>query len=614
MITLQHIDEFFDNNANLLESFAKEFEGYIVEARDKKTVPIYLTKVRVKAKTSCFLKVKRKRYSSLADISDLVGFRVLCLFEQDVPVALSYLVKFLADKTKQQNGVWTYKIQEIAFFNWNATQLSQIVIPSLKGILANSLPESSAMRGWRELKEIDAASPFPRKRVGSYTWLHNTTEQSIAIRDEVRGSGYKSIHIVATTFRDSVEIPFEIQLRTFIQDVWGELEHSLNYKGTRLPQIQKAFQLLASELQAKDQLISDLREVLDRHTIGRKNLEGNLLPGSWYGYEKPDVTLLVQHIPEAQDYLTLMETYQRDATAANGWTQKPQAEALWATLLPLLESENQKQSPATNIADVVRLFETAFWSRLSQDLDKALDCYDELHKNPTGADRWVLPFRHGEVYLQRGMIDKALYSFDLCESIFSKLPITQRVAADKLRMHAIATNLAHVYWSLGPDFVEIAIEKAQLAVEMLNDATSSEATDRPKRKLHALSNLCFYLQEHALNSGPSTSFNFALLDGTLNQLMALMESILKTEQAASIVVNVYDTLAWCCYNKAIREKSGSTINYNHWLGQACAWIGHVMQASGDLSPLGLYAYDLRRQHIEFILTEKARADSANNHL
>jgi Region found in RelA / SpoT proteins len=147
--------------------------------------------------------------------------------------------------------------------------------------------------------------------------------QEIKVSHVKKGSGYRSIHLIGQISIGTMDVKFEVQIRTLIQDVWGELEHKLNYKGVKLPQIEKAFALLAKELQAKDQMIADLKNTLDGNIAGKRSIESVTAPSTWMGYSASDLALLDESdLEPLQSYFDWMADYQRTKLLSSGGSGK----------------------------------------------------------------------------------------------------------------------------------------------------------------------------------------------------------------------------------------------------------------------------------------------------
>jgi len=226
-----------------LKGELKALDEMIVDARDEKDIPVYVSKYRIKSPESIYLKTKRKRITDLTTITDYAGLRVLTLFEKD----LFELNDFLLENYKNRG----YELESLNVFNYHNDEHH---LESITQIAAKYFPE-------------------------------------VPVTSIKKKSGYKSIHYIIKRTLGKAQLLIEIQLRTLLQDVWGELEHSLSYKkGDIHPHIKKSFAILSRDLENNDMLISHLREISDRERSGEKfsneksgprvylNYEGDIVP------------------------------------------------------------------------------------------------------------------------------------------------------------------------------------------------------------------------------------------------------------------------------------------------------------------------------------------------
>lgn len=94
-ITYGNVEEYLKRTASDIKHHLSVLEAGLIEARDNKHVPIHLMKWRIKSADSIYLKTKRKAKTSLKEVADIGGFRVLCMFEQDILPVHKCLVELL---------------------------------------------------------------------------------------------------------------------------------------------------------------------------------------------------------------------------------------------------------------------------------------------------------------------------------------------------------------------------------------------------------------------------------------------------------------------------------------------------------------------------------------
>jgi len=103
------------------------------------------------------------------------------------------------------------------------------------------------------------------------------------IENQQKESGYTSIHYVLRFRESAVPVAnrpwFEIQVRTLVGDIWGEIEHILGYKPGKHTSfaVRKQFQILASQLTAIDEHFNFLYTELSRFQEIVSYDEGNPL-------------------------------------------------------------------------------------------------------------------------------------------------------------------------------------------------------------------------------------------------------------------------------------------------------------------------------------------------
>lgn len=120
----------------------------------------------------------------------------------------------------------------------------------------------------RESQDIEISTDFPPV---AYLSSDLTGRFGLShLQRKERESGYASVHYILR-FRDSV-VPredrpwFELQVRTLVEDAWGEIEHILGYKPNKRTSfaVRKQFQILSKELSAIDEHFNFLYEELLR--------------------------------------------------------------------------------------------------------------------------------------------------------------------------------------------------------------------------------------------------------------------------------------------------------------------------------------------------------------
>jgi ppGpp synthetase/RelA/SpoT-type nucleotidyltranferase len=192
----------------------------------------FYTRVRVKSYDSAVKKVYTVRrvwkepLYSFADIEDIVGLRIVTLYEDDILKAFDHLFfgmiktgstlsqplfKLLAPPKSQS---WNY-IKSVRVYRRPRVENQP---PDVYGAAAETLKA-------RIKKEFKDAPQLLRAHLDKF-------------KDHSRPDDYSSLHIILVALGRSkdreVEIPVEVQIRTAGEDIWEEINHELSYKATDL--------------------------------------------------------------------------------------------------------------------------------------------------------------------------------------------------------------------------------------------------------------------------------------------------------------------------------------------------------------------------------------------
>ncbi len=79
-------------------------------------------------------------------------------------------------------------------------------------------------------KQIEAGDWFFRENPIAYSWDPESSEyfKAFGLDPKIKDSYYTSIHYVIKPRKDS-NICCEIQIRTLFEEIWGEIDHTINY-------------------------------------------------------------------------------------------------------------------------------------------------------------------------------------------------------------------------------------------------------------------------------------------------------------------------------------------------------------------------------------------------
>lgn len=578
--SLQDSKTYHSQHAENWRKILQDLDSTLAEARDQGKAPIYLTKTRIKQPESAYFKFKRKQRVDPKTITDWIGLRVLCLFQQDIEPTYQLLLKIMFQLHPLSGGSsYHFKLKEVNIFNWpkeNANRLGQL----LKGELNNDSLKSTikdTADGFDVAFNIDGSKssiPFKLKYIQ-------------------KGSGYQSVHFVVEITRDTNEAAqCEIQLRTLLQDVWGELEHALAYKKGKIhPHIQNSFELLSQELAAKDSLVSQLRKIRDEESAFSHYANISAGPNSLFSYPASYLERLFHQTSEQEffaKYQDCCRTRKDTGSTHNFIADSTQ-------LLDQL-SKSIEVTPCDN-GEYFLAMERAFLAYCSGDLARAEKSYRFIIEQEKWENRWYPYFRLGEVCLALDKVEDALVAFDECEERMKG--IDPGSTSDKY--HA-KVGLAYSYWSLGKEFLPTVIVKMEeakvVADEYLQNGSLCEE-ERIRMKFSLANNLCYYYLEHWLAT-PDTADVDHLHSRSqrADQEFHALEKLAK-DHPKNAYANAYDTMAWYCFQYS--QKVKDPVKASDFLILARDYIVSCDGAS-NRAPSRLTSTSIQREHIQTIMS------------
>lgn len=560
--TFEDVVSFYnDNYSNFMEKM-NGIENIINVLKDdaSELIPIYTMKSRIKAPDSIYLKVKRFPDTNLNEFTDFIGIRALCLFQKDIFKVHDFFLSLLSGSKKKEfadrlvkvlekspeildeiiTNIDNILLKEIKIYNWDNEE-DNIESESNSDLLSNAIVNilenqdiSYVKNNWND-----------QKKSLDYNLEDKTRHIQFAI--DSKPSGYKSIHYIA----ELNNIPIEIQLRTLLQDVWGELEHSLSYKeGFTHPHIKKSFKLLSRDLESTDQLMTHLRKIHDREGASEQFSISKSPLTAYFDYEDSFISSLFDN-PDLKkahkDYDDMIRSKKEsDSIETEVWIENTKEKL--QIIIKLLEKKDSID------AQYFRDMETAYLHSFEGKLLEALDIYLRQADRPELKDKYVLCFRTGEIYLKLGESVTALKHFDRCETILETLKHT----ADYLHQYRVKSQLAKIYWTLGPDYIDIAIEKIEEAKKIFEDHPEAFEHNKIRYYLSIINNICYYYLDKYIvvneSEGSNAGKYYLNAEKYYYELFKLIQ-----ENVSMSMSNEYDTAAWFCYNAALKHKVSSTI-------------------------------------------------------
>ena len=181
----------------------------------------HLIKCRVKSHVSLMTKVldRRKKNPSYkaSDVTDIVGLRLLSLFRMDLPELTDLFLSFVENGQKKEMSLFVGDTFKDA--------ISEIIV--YKSDVSSNQTVNRILEYFRE------------RNLAIETLEENQSANDSRADVKViqKKNQYSSIHIIVrcrNCIRDDPNdaIAMEVQIRTPLEDVWGEIDHGLFYKNT----------------------------------------------------------------------------------------------------------------------------------------------------------------------------------------------------------------------------------------------------------------------------------------------------------------------------------------------------------------------------------------------
>lgn len=181
---INDIVEYYKKHMHLIKPFKATVESFFYTHPELNCEPfpiIHSVKSRIKDPEHLRDKLKRKQSSQrvistanlFAQITDLVGIRVLHLYQDQFPIIHQAILENI------NNGEWAFVEPPMAY-SWD--------------------PETKIMY------------------------------EELGLKNEIRPTYYTSVHyVIKPNNQNANPICCEIQVRTLFEEIWGEIDHTLNY-------------------------------------------------------------------------------------------------------------------------------------------------------------------------------------------------------------------------------------------------------------------------------------------------------------------------------------------------------------------------------------------------
>lgn len=548
MITFKDVLDYREDIKDDLETALKKFEKHIKAKTNFGGLPHCIVRWRIKSAQSIYKKTKIKELLSVDDLNDKIndyaGIRFLALFEDDLMLLHKYILHYLK-KNK-------FSLKEFTPFNWTDNARTSVLIKEIEKIFV----------------DVDSEGLGE-----TYKYLPSNPD-----------SGYRSLHYLV---KHVTGYYIEIQLRTYLQDVWGELEHSVVYKQGHInPFIKESFVKLAEELSIKDKNVQYLQQISTKEKTFNRVVRKSETLCPYFTHNK---FLLNSDSVLNEQY----NTYIGHAKA--GWGNGDKQEWVDKGKLLLKELNHLVKADDPDNHDKKHLWyctERAYWYFQEGFIDKAREYYSmaENIRDNLGIEwGYSINLRIAESYSMEGDIDNALIHFDKSESL-----IPEDISGEEESIYQLRNILAYHYWMLGPDFYHIAVKKIKLAIDVYEKNKNKIKFDANSERRNS-NNLCWYQLEYCMklyqrikmiNSLREDDIVDSVRDKIKDEREVFDQQKKETRNNMDNLIrllgedcpsNSYDTVAWGSYNLYLVDQDEEDLKKA--VKYAMALLGHTTNES-----------------------------------
>jgi ppGpp synthetase/RelA/SpoT-type nucleotidyltranferase len=226
------------------EAVAQRLQALIGSSGPGFTSAQFYTRIRVKSYSSIVHKIQRKRRKkgdelySFYDITDLVGFRIVTLYDDHIQTAIDDLLNLIAAGSEFDQFLFKpYKpLNEKKLTTWDYIR------------------EISCYRRRRNKEDAHskAHSTIKNKITAQFSRDQKALKHhldKLKLPDDPDHEEYSSTHFLisaaSTVGKKDIDVPIEVQIRTAAEDIWGEINHQIFYKAEDLyvwsPELEKIY-------------------------------------------------------------------------------------------------------------------------------------------------------------------------------------------------------------------------------------------------------------------------------------------------------------------------------------------------------------------------------------
>ena len=511
----------------------------------------YAVKARVKEDYKVVDKIRDRRRGGpnqppklgygVSDVTDIVGLRIVTLYRLDALEIIRALLETIEADRSASAAFVAGSVSEVKIYSTNPTGDVQ------------KLPA--------RLQEL-----FHAQGLASVT--------SIAEKP----SNYSSIHILLRgrgKYRDGYrEVPVEIQVRTALEDVWGQIEHSLKYKRRAMRAADAASNVDArlattlSHLGALKTMIDGIAQYGDQIKLQIDELEPDLRYSSSRSAEEPNARLAAQRdIPaEVRSEVAAAFAEAKPGLTDQSLTIGARLRALRIALSQLESVADQeptltlRQKSRKELRYVVTMHRALIHFQLGNllnhgesQLNRALDLYGEVEAEFPA--RLVVAYRRARALDSIGRRDDAI---DKLRHVLERLGARgEPTPRDHWIRSAAPRNLGVLLWEAATARMQgangsadrPAMDLLREAIEVTWTAQRADVTEDPlspggsTEKARATNNLLYFLIEYVEAGGdPREGMDEAAIRSALDELDISDLTTIRSLSVADTVRRAYTHL------------------------------------------------------------------------
>jgi ppGpp synthetase/RelA/SpoT-type nucleotidyltranferase len=237
------------------DAVAQRFRALIASSGQDFAYTQFYTRIRVKSYNSIIQKIQRKRRQegdelfSFHDITDIVGFRIVTLYDDDINNAINDLLKLIDAGGRFGESLFKpYKpLNPERLTTWDF----------IKEVESYPRLRQRDDVHWKAHHRVRAEIT---KQVGSdqKTLNHHLSKLKLKLAKDDDQQEYSSTHFLlnatSTVGKKEINVPIEVQIRTAVEDIWGEIDHQIFYKAEDLyvwtPRLEEIYAEMRMDSQA----------------------------------------------------------------------------------------------------------------------------------------------------------------------------------------------------------------------------------------------------------------------------------------------------------------------------------------------------------------------------